>query len=368
MAKIVGTEPKKAIAEGESKIKNSAQSLPYSPSWVDRLTDWVDRLPGPFWLFYLVMALVLVLIKSAFAWRDGSYPVATFFPFHVVDQSNSAYLFFIIHYLDNRAGAALTVLRSVLAVDDAGYERLRYQLTTMPARPTFVWSLVGLLFGLAYLPLVMSQAQLQSLMLFTSPTVTVVDLASSGLNWMVNAVFYYHTTRQLQLVSHIYTKHTNVNVFATGPLYGLSRVTAITTLALLFITFLYISYWIDWQFQTTADVAVVLAFVLVALASFVWPLYGVHEVLQEQKERRKGEVARRLEIVTDELHRRTDAGDYSDMGNLNFTIDSLLKEQSALEKISTWPWQPETLRVVVTALLLPIGLWVITRILERLGL
>jgi hypothetical protein len=25
--------------------------LPYAPSWVDRMTDWVDRLPGPSWVF-----------------------------------------------------------------------------------------------------------------------------------------------------------------------------------------------------------------------------------------------------------------------------------------------------------------------------
>jgi hypothetical protein len=120
--------------------------------------------------------------------------------------------------------------------------------------------------------------------------------------------------------------------------------------------------------ETIGDVVVVMAFVLVALASFVWPLYGVHRVLREQKERRKGEIARRLEVVTDELHRQTDAGDYSNMANINYAVDSLIKEQSALEKLSIWPWEPETVRVILTALLLPVGLWVITRVLERLGI
>lgn len=359
MAEVAASE---RLASGDRSV-----SLPYPPSWIDRVTDWVRRLPIPAWLFYLGVALVLVLTRTIVAWNDGSYPVGTFFPFHILDPSNSVYLVFVLHYLDDRAGAALTAFRPVLTVDNAGYERLRYQLTTMPARPTLAWSLVGLVFGVAYLPSLVPEAQLRFLKIFTSPTAVVVDFGLSGLNWVMNVVFAYHTIRQLRLVSRIYTQHTNVNVFETGPLYALSRVTAITTIALLFISYLYFTFWVNWQFKTAADAAIAMAFVLVALATFVWPLLGAHRLLQEEKERRKGEVARRMEAVTDELHRRTDAGDYSDMANMNHAIDSLTKEQSALGKVSTWPWDPETVRVVVTALLLPVGLWVITRVLVRLG-
>ena len=31
---------------------------PYPPSWVDRLIDWVERRPGPAWLFYAGLAVV----------------------------------------------------------------------------------------------------------------------------------------------------------------------------------------------------------------------------------------------------------------------------------------------------------------------
>jgi hypothetical protein len=55
-----------------------------------------------------------------------------------------------------------------------------------------------------------------------------------------------------------------------------------------------------------------------------------------------------------------------DMEAIKHTLDGLIAERGVLEKVSTWPWEPETVRVVVTALLLPVVLWIITRILERL--
>jgi hypothetical protein len=347
--------------------QNVVTARPYSSSWVDRLTNWVEHLPGPAWLYYLAVAFVLVLARTIIAWLDGSYPVGTFFPFHIVDQSNSMYFLFVLHYLDDGASTALAASRSVLTVDDAGYDRLRYELTTMPARPVLIWSFIGLLFGLAYLPFLVPDAQLQSLKLFTSPTSVVVDVVLSGLNWMINAVFIYHTIRQLRLVSRIYTQHANVNIFEIGPLYALSRITAITTVALLFITYLYVTFWISWQFTSAADAAIVLAFVLIALATFVWPLLGAHRLLQEEKDHRKLEVARRVEAVTDKLHRRVDADDLREMEGLKDALDGLVAERGILDKVSTWPWHPDAVRAVVTALLLPIAIWIVTRVLERLG-
>ena len=77
------------IAVGEQDqvavlVENKTAEPPYAeafpPSWVDRLTDWVQRLPGPAWLYYLGVALVLALIRAIGGWSDSSYPVGTFFP------------------------------------------------------------------------------------------------------------------------------------------------------------------------------------------------------------------------------------------------------------------------------------------------
>jgi hypothetical protein len=202
-------------------------------------------------------------------------------------------------------------------------------------------------------------------MLFTSPAATGLDLGTEALNWMMTALFGYHTIRQLRLVSRIYTQHTNVNIFETGPLYALSRVTAITTVALLF--FFYLNITIRSEIQTGPSAIARGLIILLALATFMWPLLGAHRLLQQEKTRGKSEVARRMKAVTGKLHHRVDTDDMQGMDALKDALDGLVVERGVLDEVSTWPWDPETLRLVVTAVLLPVGLWVITRVLERLG-
>ncbi len=39
--------------------------------------------------------------------------------------------------------------------------------------------------------------------------------------------------------------------------------------------------------------------------------------------------------------------------------------QTALSKVPTWLWQPETVRWLVTALVLPLALWIAQYVLQR---
>ena len=54
------------------------------------------------------------------------------------------------------------------------------------------------------------------------------------------------------------------------------------------------------------------------------------------------------------------------MSGLNSAIASLELEKQALESIPTWPWSPETVRILVTAVLLPLGLWIVQFILQSI--
>lgn len=362
-------------AMGKTVVANAAlksdveQHAAYDASWVDRLTDRVRALPVPAWAVYLLVALSLVLLRAVAGWSDGSYPVGTFFRIHLLDGLTSVYLLLILHYLDDRAKASLAAFRPVLNVDAEGYTKLRYALSTMPARPAFFVSLLGLAFGLSYYPFLMSATDLISYKYLTSPLAAVVDVGISGILWTLNSAFAYHTFHQLRLVSLIYSKHTNVSIFDSGPLYALSRIGATTSVSLLALIYVYYEFYNNGQVNTSA-VNYVLAslFILIALATFVWPLFGAHRLLQDEKERCKGEISRHIEATAAELYSRTEGKVYAEMGGINSTIDGLVKVQGIVSKASTWPWDPEALRAVVTALLLPVVIWVITRLLERFGI
>jgi hypothetical protein len=63
------------------------------------------------------------------------------------------------------------------------------------------------------------------------------------------------------------------------------------------------------------------------------------------------------------LHTRLDKGDLAEMDQLNKAFDSLTSEIDFLNRLPTWPWRPGAIASVVTALLLPIGLWSVHQLL-----
>jgi hypothetical protein len=81
--------------------------------------------------------------------------------------------------------------------------------------------------------------------------------------------------------------------------------------------------------------------------------------LAKEKAQWLDQISLRVEAVFTQIHERIDAGELEEVEELTKVISVLESERETLESISTWPWQPETLRALVTALLLPLLLWVI---------
>ena len=102
--------------------------------------------------------------------------------------------------------------------------------------------------------------------------------------------------------------------------------------------------------------AIALPITLLGVAIFVWPLLGIHRLLVNEKERLLEESSRRLEVAVVDLHHRVDNGELEGMTDLNMAIGALELEHQALSRIPTWSWQPETVRLLATALLLPLVL------------
>jgi hypothetical protein len=342
---------------------------PYAPSWLDRLMDAVGRIPGPYWLIYLILGILLALARTIIAWVDGSYPVGTFFAVHVIDGLIPAYFLFAMHLLDDLARRAMADYRPRLRGGDAEYETLTYRLTTMPFRTSLVVGILALAEGAIYIPVLLSPVDIAASHYLTSPAAVVADTVLSILAGVFMVTFGFHTLRQLWLISRIYTRHTDVSIFDTGGLYALSRVTAVTAVALLFFTYIYFALYItNGSINSVINGVVVAIIVLGALLAFVVPLWGAHRLLQRAKNQRQSEIAHRIEAAANSLHAQADAATYTEeVGHIKTTLDALLVERGVVSKASTWPWEPDAVRAVLTAVLLPIFIWILTRVLERFG-
>jgi hypothetical protein len=336
------------------------KSRPYTPSWVDHLNDLVDRLPGPGWLYYIGIGLILFLIPIGIIHLDGIRPTNTFLSAQGFLAGNIALFLAMCHYLDDAASTALKVLRPAMRASTEEYDELQYQLTTLPALPTL---LVCLLFSIIVIYISETLGMPSSFnQVADSPVSATTIYAMYVLAWLSWGAFIYHTIHQLRVINRIYTEHTRANLFRIRPLYAFSTVTALTAVSLTIPPYAWLT--LNQILFDPISIAITLPVAALGLVAFIWPLMGIHRLLLAEKTRVQSEVALRLEAMLAELHRRVDNMDLTEMGALNDAISSLETERNALKKVPTWPWQPETVRLLVTALALPLGLWLIQYILQ----
>ena len=349
---------------------------PYPPSWIDRFNDWVDHLPVRPWVFYLCMWLLLLFIaEGTSTWRYGLQHSDKLRWIYVSYSLYGAYFLAAIHYLDRWAKTALNGFRSTLKVDEAEQATLFYQLTTMPARTIGILSAVTLacvilLSRLLIMPL------LKAMGLFHHSIVsTLVDLGLFYFNALIVVIFIYHTLRQLRWVSTIHKTATRINLFHLRPLYSLSGLTARTAGILLLVGYIvqqqagahgdFTSDPYALRISVLFTLISTVSFSVLAVAVFFLPLLGLHQLLVREKERLQAEANSRLQAHIQELHRRIDSCQLEDADAVNKHMSSLALERDILARLPTWPWQPGTLNLILSAVFLPIILWLLQQLLER---
>jgi len=341
------------------------EPCPYAPSWLDQFDDYLDRLPGPTWLIYLLAALFLVLSHATIKWWDGSYPVGTFQPFHVVVMLSGIWFIALPHYLNGAAQHAMDRFRPALDANERKGNELTYCLTTLPASPTLLVTSAGLLFGLlVVIGVARGIVFAPSALVFTSSLAIGFEAGIALFICMAFFLFVYHTIYQVKLVNRIYTTNTLIDLFNLTPLYAFSMLTAQT--AAWGIPLVYA--WIATEPDIADDkisLAAVLTTITLALVTFLWPLLGIHRRLVEKKRCAQVEVGQRLKRCLAELHERIDDQRTTELDAAMKAIAALQQEQALLDKIPTWPWRSETIRGLTTAIFLPIVLWFINQLLAH---
>ncbi|TFH15157.1 hypothetical protein E4H04_08895 [Candidatus Bathyarchaeota archaeon] len=344
-------------------METTAHSL-YPPSWLDRFTEWVERLPGRSWLFYPTLGLVLALVPTVAHWADGSYPIGTFNAFHIWLAVQAPFFLALIRYLDVAAEAALRDFRPALEVSEEEYIELRYRLTTASARPALLSSLAGVAVAFLLIPLF---PMMYTLVGWSTGPASVIAVGLTFLLLGVGGTVVYHTIYQLRLVNQIYATKAIVNLFDLSPLYAFSGLTSQTAVGLI----IYNTMWFATAPQLLSQPVSIgfgVFWAVLSIVTFIWPLLGIHGRLAQEKQRLLRESSQRLEATIAELHGRVDSGKSHTLDELHVTratLEILEIERSMLTGIPTWPWRPETLRGFVSALLLPLALFVIQFVLQR---
>jgi len=323
-------------------------------------------MPGTNGLYSLALLVVQLAWVTGLLWLGGKMPIGSIDLPRALLVVVTPYLLWFRFHLDRHATAALETFRPALDVGDAEFRRLRYELTTLPARTTLIVTAAAVVvFVVNFFVMPESIARPSTLSrnwsMATFGPIAVLTIA-------VVAISTSQAVHQLRMVDHIHRLVGRIHLFRAKPLYAFSGLAARTGVSFVLLLYCIIAVQPAALRESPALQMIVLAMIPTAVACFILPLRGMRRRLTAEKNRMLADASSRFETLLARLHERVDRGDLADAEKLNAQIASVAAEREAVARISTWPWEPTTLTGFVTALLLPVLLWVLQRVLTRYGL
>jgi hypothetical protein len=330
----------------------------YPPSWVDRLQMFIERQSGPYWSYYLAAWAILFGLAAGAQWlTDSRTPLPAWLTILLVSWW-PVFLFWGMHYLDLYAASAFEVLEPSLKGDEQSRGKLKYRLTTLPARLALWISLIY-----ALINIINDSRQMQPHNV-SEMIAIIVYLFIRTLGNTVSAAFIYHAIHQLSAIRTIYAACEIISPLRPYDLYALSGLALRNAFIMISVT--YIFYFTNSD-QNRFDllVQVVIPVSLLAGILFVAPLLGVHQMLLKEKNRLHSQAAEQLEAVIEELHQKVKNKQFDSIDGPNKAISGLQTELNILDKTTTWPWQPDAPRWLLTAILLPVTVWLLQRLLGK---
>jgi hypothetical protein len=339
---------------------------PYPPGWFDRLIDWIDRAPGPNALYLTGLLVAQAIYVAGMIWWNGMLPFGEVDILRLFIVVVAPYLLAVRFYLDRVACAALENFRPALTVDDAEFQRLRYELTTLPVRTSRVVTAVAIIFFIVNwgnAPGWLLRQYAPSL-----PS-ALISLGPLGLfTFSVGALSIAQAVHQLQMVERIHARATTIRLFRTKPLYAFSHVAARTGMCFLLLIYHVAAVRPDVLLASPPLKSLLLAMIVTSVGCFVLPLRGMHRRIAAEKDRALAQTALRFETLTARLHEQIEQGHVADADKVAMQLSGLVTERDALARVSTWPWEPATVTAFVTTMVLPAIVWVLQRVLTRMGL
>lgn len=356
-------DPARAAVSVDSDL-DASHVATESPSWVNRFIALVDRLPVPAWLTYVALTGVAILVSNAQSWASGTLEPGEFsvaFTYYGILLVAPVWL---IAYLDRAARASWRSFRPALAVEEERVSRLREELTVIPARPAAILTIIGFALTAGTYAADPAGSRITDL----SAAGLALRFVAEGLVGALILVLLYHTVRQMRAVDRIHAAAARIDLLRPAPLYAFSRLTARTAIGIVLL--IYSSVIADPGAWSAINLALILPWLvvptLVAAGAFVLPLKGMHERIVAEKERLQSACAVRIESVTASIHHAIDDDDLTRADGLNKMLASLVFERELLAHLPTWPWKPGTAGAFATAILLPVGLFIVTRFIDRL--
>jgi hypothetical protein len=224
-------------------------------------------------------------------WWNGKLPVGEIAPVRLFMVVVAPYLLATRYYLDRVACAALDDFRPALTVDESEFQRLRYELTTLPIRTSrAVTALAVVVFAVNW-----GRAPAWFLDQYASSVhAALISMAPLGLfTFAVASLSIAQAVHQLQMVQLLHERATTIRLFRTKPLYAFSHVAARTGMIFLLLIYYVAVVRLDILLASPPLKTLMLVMVVTAVGCFVLPLRGMHLRIAAEKDRALAQTALR---------------------------------------------------------------------------
>jgi len=335
---------------------------PYPISFIDKLMRLIERQALPYGLIYFGFFVLQSLAIHILVWIDGWREPFSFVPLTLLFPLWLWLPLAFMTHLNHVAVEALVAFSPLLDCSEEESAQLRYEFTTLPVRGVVISSIFWVT---VYLFLVYLIRDSFFVSYGLGPMFSIVITVTGLISYSIGGVIYYHSVRQLRLVNRTVKMVKKFNLFQLEPVYVFSTLTAQTGIGwilLLSLTLL--------TFPLEVAPLPMLAFLLVqtglSLAAFALPLWFVNQRLVSAKRGMIADLNQRTETTLERLHHAVDSDASKEYESLNHALDGLNAERDILNKISTWPWRQGVFTGFLSAIVLPVVLFLLQMVLGNL--
>jgi hypothetical protein len=350
-----------AVSEQSTETTSAGlQSLPYPPSWFDKLEVGIDKLPGHYLIYYGVFGMLIGILSSFSGGVEGQLSGPFSATTRIFGGFLITYLLAMAHFLDRIAEAAIEKIKPSLDIDEATFQIVKYRLTNLPASMTIwvslSWVLILILSILFYPDLIGYDIDLRN-------SAYLLFIFQGLIVWWLLGLGSYHTIHQLREVSRTHERYLQVNLYNLGDLYALSNLTAISSIGVIVPVTIAVIILPEYVLLPMG-LAFLVVSSFVAGITLTWPLWNLHQAMVKEKARIQSECSKRYEALLGEWHAKIDKHQLEGNEDIYAAIQGLAAEKLEIQRIPTWPWSTGMLRGWMASLALPIIIWTIQVLLE----
>jgi hypothetical protein len=332
---------------------------------LSRVVGWIDSLPGRGWWFYPLVYGLLFAASHGILWATHQLPFGSIDPIVFIGLFYGPYTLAAIAYINRSSVRALEAFWPATGWPDEEREAWRDRLVTSPAR----WDLPLIVLGLAITVASFLGAAPGLLGTGDRAIRFLAYLIPAGFGYVAAPLAFAHSVHQLRLVARIHREARAIDPFDRVPLYAFSSMTSRTGLAYSLSGYYTLVFNGPFQAGNATAIVTLGALFVVAGACFFLPLWGIHERLVREKDALLRDVELRMGRLSEEMYRRIDAGQFETTKVVSDALAGVADLRKRVIDVPTWPWRPQVLSGFLSALLLPVAVYLITRgISGQLGL